>query len=296
MIIVKLMGGLGNQMFQYAAGRRLAHIHNVPLKLDLSWFSNIEKVNTARRYELHIFNITADTASPAEVARFKKDRLSAFPNVLKKIINAANLLHNSKWIREKHYHFDPSILELPDNVYLEGFWQSEKYFSDIGGVIRKEFTVKIEPVPLNRQTAEAILRSEAVSVHVRRGDYVLNPSTSEFHGICSLEYYMKAIENIAARVERPHFYFFSDEPEWVRENLVTGYPATFIDHNGPDKAYEDMRLMSLCKHHVIANSSFSWWGAWLCENHEKIVIAPKKWFNKEDMNTKDLIPEKWIKM
>lgn len=296
MIIVKLMGGLGNQMFQYAAGRRLAHVHNVPLKLDLSWFNNIENVNTARRYELHIFNITADTASPEEVALFKKDRLSAFPDLIKKIINAATLLQNSKWIREKHYHFDPAVLELPDNVYLEGYWQSEKYFSDIERVIRKEFTVKIEPDPLNRQIADAIDRSEAISIHVRRGDYVLNPATREFHGICTLDYYRAAIEKIASHTQRPHFYFFSDEPEWVKENLSPGYPATIIDHNGPDKAYEDMRLMSLCRHHVIANSSFSWWGAWLCGNPEKIVIAPKRWFNKPDISTDDLIPETWIRI
>lgn len=279
-------------MFQYAAARRLAYANGTRLKLDIGWFKNSGGIDTVRNYALNKLNIKEDFASSREIKKYvRKDPRKTVGRIL-----AYLPFNKGEFVLEKYYHFDPGVLKLPDNIYLEGYWQSEKYFSDIEDVIRREFTVKMEPDPMNRQIAESIERSEAVSVHVRRGDYVLNPSTSVFHGICTLDYYREAIENIASHAQRPHFYFFSDEPEWVKENLNPGYPATFIDHNGPDKACEDMRLMSLCKHHVIANSSFSWWGAWLCRNPEKIVIAPKRWFKKEDMNTRNLIPEKWIRI
>lgn len=291
MVIVKLMGGLGNQMFQYAAARRLAYVHDTTLKFDLSWFSNIAEGDTLRKYALSVFAIKENFAAPEEAENLKGNYGRGWHTLFG--------LYSGKpsgfLIQEKHYHFDPAILKLPDNVYLEGYWQSERYFSDIEDVIRKEFMVKIEPDPLNRQLSEAIKHSEAVSLHVRRGDF-LKPNTNAFHGVCSLGYYQSAIDKIASQVQLPHFYVFSDEPRWVKENLDLAYPATFIDHNGSNKAYEDIKLMSLCKHHIIANSSFSWWGAWLNNNPEKTVIAPMKWFNKEDINTRDLIPETWIRM
>ncbi len=296
MIIVRLMGGLGNQMFQYAAGRRLAHIHNVHLKLDLSWFNNIENVNTARRYELHVFNIIADTASPEEVALLKRDKMSVFPEGIKKFINAINLFKVSTWIREKHYHFDPAILKLTDNVYLEGYWQSEKYFKDIEAIIRKEFTIKEPLSGKNKEMAELIRSSAAVSIHIRRGDYVTNPSTNQFHGVCGLDYYSNCIEKIAGMIKKPHFFVFSDEPEWAQNNLKLHYPTKIIAHNAAGMAYEDLRLMSQCRHHIIANSSFSWWGAWLNPDPDKKVFAPKRWFKTNEYNDADLIPKSWLRV
>lgn len=296
MIIVKLMGGLGNQMFQYAAARRLAYIRNAPVKLDVSWFNNIENIDTSRRYELHIFNIKKDFALPEEVEDFKGVKKGAFSWALKKLTSAVFASYHATWIRERHFHFDPAILKLPDNVYLEGFWQSEKYFIDVEGIIREDFTVKIEPDEVNRQIAEIIKNTESVSIHVRRGDYVTNPITSQYHGTCSMDYYREAVEKIASQVKRIHFFVFSDEPDWVRKNLKLPFQVTYVDHNVPDKAYEDMRLISLCKHHIIANSSFSWWGAWLCANPDKMIFAPKKWFNKVEMNTADLLSGSWHKI
>lgn len=148
----------------------------------------------------------------------------------------------------------------------------------------------------NEQVAQNILSVNAVSLHVRRGDYVSNLTINQFHGTCSLEYYNQAIAQIAKKVETPHFFVFSDDPEWVKSNLKIDYSITIVDHNNADKNYEDIRLMSLCKHHIIANSSFSWWGAWLCRNPNKIVIAPLKWFNDKSINTTDLIPDGWIKI
>ena len=290
------MGGIGNQMFQYAAARRLAHIRNAPIKLDVNWFGNIEKGNTSRKYELHAFTIKEDFALPGEVDGYKNVKTGAFSRTLKKLAGAVSPFNHSTWIRERRFHFDPAILKLPDNVYLEGYWQSEKYFLDCEEIIRKEFTVRTEPGEKNRQIAEIIKNTESVSVHVRRGDYVTNPTTSQYHGSCSMEYYREAVGRAVSQIQRPHFFVFSDEPDWVKENLTLPFSVTYIDHNGTANAYEDMRLISLCKHHIIANSSFSWWGAWLCVNPDKLVFAPKKWFNKAGMNTADLLPGSWHKI
>ena len=295
MIIVKLMGGIGNQMFQYAAARRLAHVHGATLKIDLSWFENC-KADSPRPYELHIFPIKELIASEKEIDRLKNTGKKRLPGWLLRLFNAADQRRSKGLIIEKHFHFDPEVLRLPDNVYLDGYWQSEKYFRDIADIIRTEFTITVEPDDKSRQMSEMIGRSEAVSLHIRRGDYAANPVMNQFHGLCSLDYYLKAIEMIASRVGSPHFFVFSDDPAWVKENLVSAHPTTFIDFNGPKRAYEDMRLMSLCRHHVIANSSFSWWGAWLCRNPDKIVIAPRQWFKRKDLNTDDLIPERWIRI
>ncbi len=181
-------------------------------------------------------------------------------------------------------------------MYLQGYWQSEKYFKDIEKIIRDDFTFSEEPDYQNKQMADTIKCCEAVSLHVRRGDYVSNPVTTEYHGICSEDYYRRAVREVERYCKNPQFFVFSDDPSWAKENLETGYPTTIIDFNGSEKDYEDLRLMSLCQHHIIANSSFSWWGAWLSWNPQKIVIAPKKWFNRPEINTQDLIPESWIRI
>ncbi|MFZ3071954.1 MAG: alpha-1,2-fucosyltransferase [Thermodesulfobacteriota bacterium] len=287
MVIVHITGGLGNQMFQYACARRLAHVNGGILKLDITSFGKIKETNTSRQYELGALNIIKDFAAPEEVERLKK--------------NAKGFLGffgmgGKTYIRERHYRFDSEILNLRGSVYLEGYWQSEKYFKDIEDVIRKDFTFKTEPGGINGKIAKAVSNAESVSVHIRRGDYVANPKVNRDFGVCPPEYYKVAIEKIAEKVKDPRFFVFSDDIAWAKENLKITHPVNFMDQNGPDKAYEDMRLMSLCKHHVIANSSFSWWGAWLCKNPKKIVIAPEKWFNKKELDTRDLIPEKWIRV
>ena len=135
-----------------------------------------------------------------------------------------------------------------------------------------------------------------MSIHVRRGDYVSDAITQEIHGLSPLEYYAAAIQHIAHVAVQPHFFVFSDDPSWVRQNLHIDYPTTYVEHNTADRNYEDLRLMSLCRHHIIANSTFSWWGAWLGSNRAKMVIAPKRWFNTPDKDTRDLIPRSWIQL
>ena len=200
-----------------------------------------------------------------------------------------------QYVKEQTINFRPEILTLRDDAYLDGYWQSEKYFSDIQDVIRKEFTVKNKPDPINESYLGEIKDCESVSVHVRRGDYVSNPTTNQVHGFLGLEYYQKAMNTMLEKIDTPHFFVFSDDPEWAEKNLTTDAPTTYVKHNGT-KNYEDMRLMNTCKHHIIANSSFSWWGAWLASNENKIVIGPSRWFRNKDYNDLDRMPENWLRI
>lgn len=288
MIIVKLIGGLGNQMFQYATARRLAIMHNTSLMLDISEFETYK----LRRYALNHFNIKAEIATPKQLKLCKPN------NKLNKLRQMFIKSYSSSfnYIKEKHFNFDHKILELPDKIYMDGYWQSEKYFKDIKDIIRNEFTVKYELNEKNKEPADYICNCESVSLHVRRGDYVTNPKTNAVHGTCDLDYYHKCIALLMNKVKQPHFFIFSDDPEWVIANLHIDYPTTFITHNEPEKDYEDIRLMSMCKHNIIANSSFSWWGAWLNANPDKIVIAPQRWFQDNKNDTRDLIPKSWYRV
>lgn len=290
MVIVKIIGGLGNQMFMYAAGRRLAHVLGVELKLDIRGFETYK----LRRYSLGSFNIQEKFASAEEVAALTKR--GSIERVLAKLLCRPRRPAPTH-IREKHFHFDPEILSLPDGVYLEGYWQSEKYFTDIAGIIRQEFTVKPVQTGKNRELGEEIALCESVSLHIRREDYVSNPHVNQVHGLCDIDYYFRCVEHLTQTVKNPHFFVFSDDPKWARDSLKQPYPTTLVEHNKADKDYEDLRLMSQCKHHIIANSSFSWWGAWLHPREDKIVIAPKQWFGKEQQASRkmnDLLPATWI--
>jgi len=161
-------------------------------------------------------------------------------------------------------------------------------------IIRNDFTLKNKPDKLNNEISKIMQDTNSVSIHIRRGDYIANPITFQYHGLCSMEYYKKAIQYINENINRPIFFFFSDEIDWVKDNLKIPKDCYFIDHNKMENDYLDLWLMSQCKHNIIANSSFSWWGAWLNTNKEKIVIAPKKWFNNAAIDTTDLIPEEWL--
>lgn len=295
MIIVRLAGGLGNQMFQYAAARRLASVHRTELKLDLSSLRRDSRSDTPREYELRHFNITADIATPAEIARILGSSSGSIGSALARLGRRVGLTKpNPHRFKEKLFHFDRALLDAPDNTHLDGYWQSEKYFRDIEEVIRGELTVRSPLEGENHRLAQKIMGTTSVSVHVRRGDYLSNPAIRRIHPVCGPEYYRTCIDLLQKKVPDPHFYLFSDEPDWAESNLELRLPTTIIRHNGPRKSHEDLRLMSLCRHHIIANSSFSWWGAWLNNRREKTVLAPGKWFNDPEINTGDLIPDGWI--
>jgi Glycosyl transferase family 11 len=338
MIIVRLEGGLGNQMFEYAMGRRLAVKHLSLLKLDISWFATQE----LRQYRLNYFNICEEFAKPIEVdaivgnysilkwlslkigRKLGIEQSSGDVDTEREILaiiyghqynllqwwlarikhkiglhrSAKDLDRKGKYIRQKYYHFDPSLLDAPDSVYLDGFWQSEKYFVDIQDILRREFTLKNPQTAIFEQIASIIDERNSVSLHIRRGDIANNPETNLLHGTCSLEYYERAIGYIAKRIELPHFFIFSDDPDWVKENLKLSFPSTNVSCGELLPDYEELHLMSRCQNHIIANSSFSWWAAWLNPTPDKCVIAPKKWFGtlEYDHDTKDIIPTSWVRL
>jgi len=330
MIIVRLMGGIGNQMFEYAAARRLAHRHNTTLKLDTitlvkdDYRSKGSHHFILSTYGLHNFNIQEDFANSIDVFRVYSvaglRRMA--PRIIGKTLSdllfglliedgkrhlmqryydydpAAPVLPSllvGRILSQRFYHFDPEVLEAPDNIYMTGTWMSEKYFKDIEDIIRKAFTFRSPQTGKNKEFAKTILNTESVSVHIRRGDYVTDPKISGMYIIPSLDYYMECAKYIASRVKSPHFFVFSDDARWVKENLRLPFQSTYVDHNTGLASYEDMRLMSQCKHNIIANSSFSWWGAWLNTNPDRIVCAPENMLTLRNFDTKDLIPEEWNK-
>ncbi len=290
------MGGLGNQMFQYAAGRRLAHLHQTTLKLDVSYFSGQPDANAPRSYRLGHMNVQESFAAPEEIRRLGGPSSDIQSRWILRLLRGVIKQRPASLLTETQGNFCPEILNAPKDAYLVGYWQSEKYFHDVGNLIKSEFRVKSMLTGANAEMAAAISSQQAVSIHVRRGDYASNPTTNLFHGLCSLDYYAAAVAKLTEVVPDPHFYVFSDDPEWIISHLRLDYPTTYVTHTGPDEEHEDLRLMTLCRHHIIANSSFSWWGAWLCDFPGKIVIAPRKWFNDPGVTTRDLIPESWIRI
>lgn len=299
MIITRLIGGLGNQLFQYAVGRAVATRTNTPLLLDASGFANYE----LRRYELDGFNVCAQLALDAQLARVGVTAGEA-PSLLDRIKrrllprSAPKLSLQEPILRESSFTYDARIEQAQAPIYLDGYWQSERYFSAIRTQLLQEFTLKSDWGAGNEDMFGKIqaVGTGAVSLHVRRGDYVTNAHTASYHGVCSLDYYRAAVAYVAERVTAPHFFIFSDDHDWARENLQTGFPTTFVSVNSADNGIYDMMLMKSCRHHIIANSSFSWWGAWLNPSAEKIVVAPQQWFKEADKDTSDLIPSGWVRL
>lgn len=294
MIYVRLLGGLGNQMFQYATARRLAAKHNTQLVLDTSSYQVKNKDETPRHFEIDCFSIDAIVADTSVLNRLQATRE---PNPLQKLKH--KLIGNPiTLIGEEGFPVNSAVMKAADETYLIGYWQSEKYFQDICDIILKDFSFTTKPDAENTKMADQIKdkKATAVSLHVRRGDYVTNQHANTFHGTSPMEYYQKAVDLMAKKVQKPHFFIFSDDPAWTQENLKTGHPTTYVTNNDGDKGFEDMRLMMQCQHHIIANSSFSWWGAWLNPSTEKIVMAPKTWFLDPSVDTRDIYAEGWIKV
>lgn len=288
MIVARLDGGLGNQMFQYAAGLALALARRVDLKLDCAplWRS------PNRHFALSSFRLRAGFASRAEVLRLRSRRN------LRGVVSLLLRKPLRTYIKERSFHFDDSCLRTaPSDAYLDGYWQSERYFERAIEEVRKDFSFRELPRGRTKELLEEIGSCRApVSVHVRRGDYVTSPSARAVHGTCGLDYYERALAFLDKKVQPDAHFIFSDDPEWARRNIRTRGTPTFIDHNGPSAAAEDLRLMQACGHHVIANSTFSWWGAWLSSRPEKTIVTPRRWFRSGDRREDDLIPPGWIRI
>jgi hypothetical protein len=292
MIIANLIGGLGNQMFQYATGRAVAHRHGVPLLLDASGFAHYD----LRRYELGELAIQARLATDEELA--KAGVKSAEPTLLNRVKKSLGLDRPANQLKEASFTYDARIEQATPPVYLDGYWQSERYFANIADLLRQEFMLKEPADAANAAIAARIAEAGAgaVSLHIRRGDYVSNAQTSQYHGVCSLDYYRAAVEHVSTRVAAPHFFVFSDDHAWVSENFKMSQPVTLVDVNGADRGVWDMALMKACRHHIIANSSFSWWGAWLNPHADKVVVAPERWFSGASHDTTDLVPASWTRL
>lgn len=295
--MISIFGGLGNQMFQYACGKSVATKLGVELKLDVSHLIDrtLRKDFTYREYELDVFNIKEEIATPEEVRQYIPNLWNS-NELIKQLFKLKRILLGKALYRERiKFKYDKEIDSLKDNTYIYGYFQTEKYFENIKNELLQSFRLTNE-LNLNNSSLLAKIKSEnAVSIHVRRGDYDKSP----FELLDIQDYYRNAIELIQKNVESPFFYIFTNDYAWAEENFEPiNIKKSIVNINSESQSFLDMILMSNCKHNICANSSFSWWGAWLNVTPNKIVIVPLKWFKNLELNesTYDLIPSNWIKM
>ena len=292
-IVVKVNGGLGNQMFQYALARKLSASLNVPVVLDLSFFELERGIHTARPYELGHFAPTLLPATSNTLAEFEKIRGSAMVQRMDKWLPFTQSRH---LFQEKEFTYDPSVLKIGDHTYVDGHWQTERYFDDSTPLIRTEFTFQAPYSAVDGEIVNRMEHGNSVSIHIRRGDYLTNKAAAAYHGVCDMAYYLRALKYLEERHQGLELFVFSDEIDQARAELKSSWPTTFVGHNTGANSFADMRLMAHSKHHIIANSSFSWWGAWLGNKAGGTVIAPSKWFLDPTINTHDLIPNRWTRL
>ncbi len=290
MIVVQLNGGLGNQMFQYAAAKALSLHHNVELKIDDSQFrrTTISELEVPRISELANF--------PAITDRYiDQDELAKFQNQhkwLKKV-----LPRNRQLIyRERFYHFDPKFFKCNKNILLKGAWQSPKYFAGYEDVVRQTYALNIGKMTSVELFKDQLKSQQSVAVHIRRNDYLRLPIILEWHGVMSANYYREALNRLSSSIADLKIYYFTDDPIWVKQELVPVFGGELVSSAISQTHLEDFYLMSHCRHNIIANSSFSWWSAWMNSNPGKIVIGPSNWFDHGPKDTQDLFPKSWIRI
>jgi hypothetical protein len=293
-VVVRLIGGLGNQMFQYAAARAVAARCNAPLMLDISWFAG----EAERRFALSPFRISAKKldlapARPRWNSRWYRT-LQRFAHRFNRRV--ATHKFGMPIYRETSFCYDSRVRALQTPVYMDGYFQSEKYFAGCRNIIFEDFQISHPPRSEAQTLLERIQASDAICMHIRRGDYVTDPATKAFHGLCSMDYYRRGLQDIAENLGQPECFVFSDDPAWVHDNVKLDLPMTVVDIHGPDEAHEDLRLMAACHSYVIANSSMSWWGAWLGRRAGKRVVAPRQWVQAASLDTRDLIPDDWVRL
>lgn len=287
MILVKLYGGLGNQMFQYAAARSLSLRLDLPVYYDDEYFLNPERFGSQWPFALDHFKTFIGAYQPGLPKKIH--------NLVHRLYRKLNTwgLKSSSHFFEKANRYNPNFKNIQNATVVDGYFQSYRYFEDIRKNLINEFKPLRSLDEKNQQTLQEMQSSQSISLHVRRGDYVSNNQASLVHGLCDLNYYQRAIQFFEAKLDKPVFYIFSDDLNWARENLKIKSKSVLVDHN-QDKNYLDLYLMTQCHHNIIANSSFSWWGAWLNDHSEKIVIAPQKWFLNQEASP-DLCPPDWIR-
>jgi hypothetical protein len=300
MIVINIQGGLGNQMFIYAFAKALSLRNNISFKVDNGSFTRYlgQAAYTPRPYELDkVFGIEAELFSEEDRKRLLPDGpLAKAKRLLERKFLPAN---RQVYIAEGESGFRADLLHVRHNCYLDGYWQSEGYFSDFAPQIRALFTLRqlsAETITWQQQIAAAPM---PVSVHIRRGDYVNNPEVARIHNVCGPEYYARAIAHLEAKTGAPlSLFFFSDDINWVKENMAFPQHQNHYVQLHDALPAEEMFLMSRCHHNIIANSSFSWWGGWLNEHADKIVVAPQRWFaaGVHEQNSAFIIPKNWTKI
>lgn len=285
MIIVRMVGGVGNQLFCYAYAKSLQQ-KGYDVKIDISTF----KFNKIDSYEFDKYNIDIPISTQ------KENEILFNNSSLSKILKRFGIDISNK-VREKSLLFDESLLRINDNSYVDGYFQNEKYFYDIREIILEQISIN-RPLSNFTKSIQKKINSlnNTCSIHVRRGD-MANDINVKIHGVCSVEYYNNAIEFLKNKLGEVNYFIFSDDFEWCRSNLKIDN-AIFVESDEHRIAHEDIYLMSLCDHNIIANSTFSWWGAWLNDNESQISIAPMEWFKdkKYQKQSQDIVPNRWIKL
>ena len=304
MIILNLRAGLGNQMFQYAYAKALAVKSGCDLKINLWWYNNQPKKDTFRYYGLNHFNVTSE-------ALLIEDNRSKTQKIIEKVFKKIKRI----LFKESDYVYYPHLAKATTSKLkvVEGYWNTEKYFIDIKDIIKKEFTLKeelgIEATNAREEINAAEKNAEIpVLILVRRGDYITNQFANAFHGALGTDYFKVAVNEIkniiGERFSKIRFFIACEDIDWVRRNITQEIlhdrPFTCISRPGI-KDYEEQYLMSLCHHFILSNSTFCWWSAWLSDAAEKvgtkkIVIGPKRWVANPKVDTRDVMPEDWIRI
>ena len=303
MIITRLTGGLGNQMFQYAAGLALAEHRRTVLKLDVSWFREYNEYEAHNRYALSCFNVCEQFATSEEIVRARGVQLTLAERLTVVAASALRLRqyadHFSAPVnlhRPPTFRFYQEFLQQPDSTYLDGMFQSELFFGESADLLRLHFTFRYPPSPGVAAMAERIRSAPSASVHFRRGDYARNRTFAEEIGVLGPDYYHRAVARLRKLHPSVTLFVFSDDIDAVERDFAPGGQVVFVRATEHVNSFEKIRLMSQCQHHVISNSTFAWWGAWLNPSAEKTVIAPDPWFASSPHDQRDIIPSRWRRM
>lgn len=302
MLIARITGGLGNQLFQYAAARTISIQLNRKLLLDNSWYSDIliknehipTNATTLRNFILNYFNIRAPVINKVHLNWIKRlDIRSKYSIFFKFLLDGP--MSNFAYEKINPSNFSLEAVKKFRRTYLTGYWQNYDTIDDYKHIISKDFVLKNPLSENNTKYFKSLSTTNSVAVHFRRGDYISNPKYRKLYAPCSKHYYQNGIKLIQKSINNPHFYIFSDDINWVKNNYDFTTDTTFIDNSGPE--YEHLFLMSSCNHQITANSTFSWWAAWLNTNPHKIIITPLDWYyDKHLSETVTRIPDEWIKI
>ncbi len=290
-VIVRIEGGLGNQLFQYAAARSLADRLGCGLQLDIRAIH----ANGDRPYHLGFYNIRADILEATQtigLPEARSGRLGRFKSRLSQFLPS---VFSFPVFWPNGFAFDPRFDRISKPTYLVGYWQTERYFKWNRAQLLNDVELVTAPQAAKNYLKQ-IKACTSVALHIRRGDYVNNVSAAAVHGTCDLAYYSRAVEDLGKRISDIHLFIFSDDLEWSRQNLQYDFPMTFVDNPSLESTQIDLELMRHCKHHIIANSSFSWWGAWLAQTQSQLVYAPTRWFSDSNMDASDVVPQQWIRV